>query len=97
MGLGSRNRRAPGVPPLLVPEGRGPHLGAQQASWARVGGANALLSSSAPLVWGLGGPLLPASPDLPSLPPMPPGPMQTGEGGLGGQGICLGAQQVPWA
>ena len=31
-----------------------------------------LLSFPAPLVWGLGGPLPPASPDLPGLPPMPP-------------------------
>ena len=37
-GLGSRNRRGPGMPPPLVLEGRGPHLGAPQASWARIGG-----------------------------------------------------------
>ena len=41
---------AQACPPPLVSEGRGPHLGAQQASWARVGRANALLSSPAPLV-----------------------------------------------
>ena len=41
-------------------------LGAQQASWARVGGANALRSSPAPPA-PRGGPLLPASPDLPDL------------------------------
>ena len=35
-------------PPPLVSEGRGPHLGTQQASWAQVGGANTLLSSPAP-------------------------------------------------
>ena len=70
----------------LVSEGRGPHLGAQQASWARVGGANALLScSSRP-----GGPLPPASPDLPGLAPMSRGPTQPGVG-FGGQGISLGA------
>ena len=50
-GLGSRNRRGPGVPPSPGLRKRGPHLGAQQASWARVGGANALLSSPAPPVW----------------------------------------------
>ena len=32
------------MPPTLVSEGGGPHLGAQQASCARVGQANALLS-----------------------------------------------------
>ena len=50
-GLGSGNRQGPGVPPTPGLRGRGPHLGAQQASWARVGGAVALLSSPAPLVW----------------------------------------------
>ena len=84
-GLGSRNRWGPGVTPTPVSEGRGPHLGAQQASWARVGGANALLSSPAPPVWGLGGPLPPASPDLPGLPTMPPGPT-----GLKGALDCRG-------
>ena len=34
----------------LVSEGGGPHLVAQQASWAQVGGANALCSSPVPLV-----------------------------------------------
>ena len=71
-------------------KGRGPHLGAQQASWAQVGGVNTLLSSPAPPVWGLGGPLLPASPDLPGLPSMPPGPMLLGGGSLGGEGAGLG-------
>ena len=46
-GLGSRNRRGPGVPPTPASEGRGPHLGAQQAPWARVGRAMALRSSPA--------------------------------------------------
>ena len=54
---------AQACPPPLVSEGWGPHLGAQQAPCARVGGANALGSSPALLR----GPLLPASPDLPSL------------------------------
>ena len=42
---------AQAFPAPLVSEVRGPHLGAQQASWARVGGADALLSSPAPPVW----------------------------------------------
>ena len=50
-GLVSRNGRGPGVPPTPELRGRGPHLGAQQASWARVGGAVAILSSPAPPVW----------------------------------------------
>ena len=83
-------------PQPLVSEGRGPHLGAQQASWAQVGWANALLSSTAPPVWGLGGTLPPASPDLPCLPPMPLGPTWHG-GGFGLQGTGLGAQQAPQA
>ena len=45
-GLDSRKSRGPGVSPPLVSEGRGPHLGAQKASWARVGRANALSCSS---------------------------------------------------
>ena len=60
-GLGSRNRRDPGVPPTTVSEGWGPHLGAQQVSWAQVGRANALSSSSAPSR----GTFLLAFPDLP--------------------------------
>ena len=78
------------MPPIPGLRGREPHLGAQQASWARVGGANALLSCSS----GLGGPLPPASPDLPGLPPMPPGPTRPG-GDFGGQGTGLGTQQAP--
>ena len=84
-GLGSRNRRGPGVPPPLVSEGREPHLGAQPASWAQVGGANTLYSSHAPPGW----PLLPVYPDLPGLPPMPPGPTWP-EWGFGG-GYLLGS------
>ena len=61
--LGSKNRRGPGVPPPLVSVGGGPHLGPQQASWARVGGAKDLLSS---LFLHPRGPLPPASPVLPS-------------------------------
>ena len=60
-----------------------------------MGEANSLLSSPTPPVWGLGGPLPPASPDLPGLPPMPPGPI--GGVSLGGQGTGLGAQQAPGA
>ena len=51
-------------------------------------------STPAPLVWGLGGPLPPASPDLPSLPPMPPR-THTAWRGFGGQGTGLEAQQAP--
>ena len=36
--------------PPVVSEGGGPHLGAQQASWVRVGGADALRSSPPSLV-----------------------------------------------
>ena len=79
-GLGSRNRKVPGVTPRMVSEGRGPHLGAQQASWARVGRANTLPSSPAPPGW----PLPPATPDLTGLPPMSPGPTQPGWGFGGG-------------
>ena len=70
--------------------GRGSHLGAQQASWARMGRANSLLSSPAPLV--LEGPSclpLPFSPQPPSY------ALRTnvagGGEGLGGQGTGLGA------
>ena len=50
-GLGSRNRRGPGVPPTPGLRGQETSPGRQQASWARVGRANALLSSPAPPVW----------------------------------------------
>ena len=62
-----------------------------------MGGANALLSSPAPLIWGLGGPLPPASPDLPGLPPVPPGPMQLeGEwGSLEGRGPAWELSRLP--
>ena len=63
MGLGSRNRRGPGVPPTPGLMGQGPHLGAQLASWARVGGTVTLRFSPAPPGWLLP----PASPDLPGL------------------------------
>ena len=71
-----------------------PHLGAQQASWARVGEANALLSSPAPLVWE-GPRRLPLLISPASL-LCPQGPAQPG-GGFGGQGTGLGAQQGPRA
>ena len=96
-GLGSGNRRDPGVPPTLVSEVRGPHLGAQQASWAGVGGAIALRSSPAPPA----GPLPPAPPDLPSFPPMLPGPMRLGGGwALEGRGRAWELSRLPgfeWA
>ena len=93
-GLVSRNRRGPAMHPRLVSEGRGPHLGAQQPSWARVGRANSLLSSTAALVWGLGGSLPPASLDLPSLPPMPLGTTWFG-GGLEGRGSAWELSRFP--
>ena len=52
MGIGAQaqqNRRGPGMPPM-VSEGGRPHLGAQQASWVLVGGANTICSSPALLV-----------------------------------------------
>ena len=76
-GLGSRNRRGPGVPPTPGLRGRGPQLGSLQASWAGVGGAIALHSSPAPP----GGPLPPASPILPLASFLcPQGPMRPGRG-----------------
>ena len=77
----------------LVSEGGGPHLGAQQASWARVGGANTLLSSPAPP----GGPLPSASRDLPGLPPVPPRTRAAWRGVWRTGGPHLGAQQASWA
>ena len=53
VGGGLRFKRTEGAQtclPPLVSEGRGPHLGAQQASWAQVGGVNTLHSCLAPLV-----------------------------------------------
>ena len=78
-GLGSRNRRGPGVPPTSGLRGQGTSPGSPagflgSSGWGK---GSPLLSCSS----GLGGPLLPASPDLPCLPPMPPGPMWLGEGG----------------
>ena len=66
-----------------------------------MGAANALLSFPTPLVWGLGGPLPPASPDLPVLPPIPPGPMRLvrgevrGRGALEGRGPACELNRVP--
>ena len=79
------------MPPTLVSEDRGPHLGAQQASWALVGRANALLSSPAPPVWE-GPSRLPLLISWASL-LCPKGPTRPG-GGLRGQGTVLGAQQA---
>ena len=79
-GLGSRNRRGPGVPPTLVSEGRRPHLGTHQASWAQVVRAVTLCSSPA----SPRGPLPPASPDFPGLSPMPSGSWWPGWGFGGG-------------
>ena len=93
--LGSRNRRGPGVTPPLVSEGRGPHLGAQQASWSRMGRANTLLSSPAPPVWE--GPWAPPtflswSPWPPSYAPKDPCSL---EGGLEGRGSAWELSSLP--
>ena len=58
----------------LVSEGRGPHLGAQQASWAQVGRTHAFLSSPALPIWE-GPSRLPLqfSPQPPSYAPKDPG------------------------
>ena len=92
-GLGSRNRRGPGVAPPLVSEGGGPHLGAQQAflSSSGQGKRPPLLCCSS----GPAGPLPPAFPVLPSASLLcPQGPTRPG-GGFGEQGTGLGAQQAP--
>ena len=69
-GLGSRNRRGPGVPPTPGLRGKGTSPGSPagflgSSGWGR---RPPLLSCSS----GLGGPLPSASPDLPDFPPMPP-------------------------
>ena len=97
-GLGLRLKEQKGprrAPPPLVSEGMGLHLGAQQASWARVGGANALISCPAPPLWGLGGAFPPASPDLLGLPPMSPRPMQLAGGDLEGRGPAWELSRFP--
>ena len=67
-GLGSRNRRGPGVPPIPGLRGQGTSSGSTagflgSSEWGK---RPSLLSCSS----YLGGPLPPASPDLPNLPPM---------------------------
>ena len=93
-GLGSRNRRGPGVPPTPGLRGQRTSPGSPAGFLGSSGWGKCppLLSCSS----GLGGPLPPASPDLPCLPPMPPRTHAAWRG-LGGQGIYLGAQQAPWA
>ena len=77
-GVGLRLYRTGGAQECILPlvsESRGPHLGAQQASWAQVGGANALCSLPTPLV--LEGPScqpLLFSPRHSSMPPDEPSP-----------------------
>ena len=51
MGLRLEEQKGPRHARPLFSDGMAPHLGAQQASWAQVDGANALLSPSAPLIW----------------------------------------------
>ena len=82
-GLGSRNRRGPGMPSTPGLRGRGTSPGSPAGFLGSSGwGKHPLLLSCSS---GLGGPLSPASPDLPGLPPMPPkthmawrGPWRTG-------------------
>ena len=91
LGMGLRLNRTEGAQaclPPLISEGGGPYLGAQQSSWAQVGGAYSLLLLSCSS--GPGDLLQPVSPDLPGLPPMPPGTTWPGVG-FGGWGISLGA------
>ena len=82
---------AQACPPPLVSEGKGPHLGAQQASWAQVGGAIALCFS---LLLPEGPSTLPLLISLASLlcPKDPCGLVGIWMGGTG-----LGPQQTPWA
>ena len=82
-GLGSADQKWP-----LVSEGGQPHLGAQKASWARVGGANTLHSSPAPPV------LESPSCKPPGLPPMSPGPTQPVVG-FGGWGSAWELSRLP--
>ena len=94
-GLGSRNRRAPGVPPSpgLRGQGTSPGSPAGFLGLSRRGKRPPLLSCSS----SLQGPMPPASPDLPGLPSMPTGPIRLCGVDLGGQGTSLGAQQAPLA
>ena len=74
----------------MVSEGRASHLKAQQASWARVSGANALFSSPAPP----GRPLTPASSaSLASL--LCPQDQCDRDGALQ-WGYWLGSSEAPW-
>ena len=69
-GLGSRNRRGPGVRPTPDLRGQGTSSGSRAGFLGSSGRGKRppLLSCSS----GLGGLLPPASNDLPGLPPMPP-------------------------
>ena len=71
-GLGSSNRRGPGVSSTSGLRGQGTSPGSPAGFLGSSGRGKPLLSFPAPLVWGLGRPRPPASPDLPGLPPMPP-------------------------
>ena len=96
VGVGLRYNRTEGAqacPSPLVSENGGPHLGAQQASWAQVGMADALLSSPAPPVWE-GPSRLPLlfSPRLLSYAPKDP---QDLEGALEGRGLAWELSRLP--
>ena len=78
-GLGSRNRRGPGVPPTPALRGQGISPGSPAGFLGLSGWGKCppFLSCSS----GLGGPLPPASPDPPGLLPMPPDQCSRGGGG----------------
>ena len=95
-GLGSRNRRGPGVTPTPGLRGQGTSLGSPAGFLGSSGWGKRppLLSCSS----GLGGLLPPASPDLlASLLGPQDQCSRWGKGGLGGQGTSLGTQQAPGA
>ena len=93
VGFRLKEQKAQVCPPPLVSEGRGPHLGGQQPSWARVGRANALVSSPAPPVWE-GPSHLPLliSPQPPSCAPKEPQHLQ---GALEGRVLAWELSRLP--
>ena len=90
-GLGLRNRRGPGMPPIPCLRGWGTSSGSPAGLLGLSGGANALCSSPTPPGGSSHLPLLISPASLLCL----QGPMRPG-GGFGGQETDLGAQQVPW-
>ena len=94
LGLGSRNRKGPGMPPTPGLRGQGTSPGSPAGFLGSSWGANTILSTPAPLVWE-GPSYLPLLISLASL-LCPQGPTQPGWG-FGGQWTGLGAQQFPQA